>query len=442
LFGFRATLFSEGFVKTIVDWLEPYGVPLTGHLDQEEVVNPTGVSGDAIKFFEYQEIPGLDQIFQYGRGSCMYKLISSAAVNYDRHLVMTETYGATKNMPPANLYKEVMDQAVKGINMFVPHAVWYDSQGEKTMPPDLSPRDPKYGPELSRYNEYVGRIHLLLQKPGRTVADIAILYPIESLQATYHFHGPLDAYVGGVPSDRDNYMKIGEFLSFQLRRDFHYLHPEVLRDKCSFEASATLTLPNEINPNFYSTLVIPTMEVIELETLRKIHDFHKIGGKVICVGELPKNTVEPGEKARLTLLLFLQEIFGPEDNRNTHFINVDPTQPLEQVEQQFSLVLDATRADVQFSPEESLPKSSPTGSFMYLHRVLDGRDVYFFSNSTEQSVDTMVSLRGIKNKRFEFWNPHDGTIRKVESVQFNEGRTVIPLKLGPVDSLFLIAVGE
>ena len=447
LFGFRATLFSEGFVKTIVDWLEPYGVPLTGHLDQEEVVNPTGVSGDAIKFFEYQEIPGLDQIFQYGRGSCMYKLISSAAVNYDRHLVMTETYGATQNMPLDNLYKEVMDQAVKGINMFVPHAVWYDSQGERTMPPDLSPRDPKYGPELPKYNEYVGRIHLLLQKPGPTVADIAILYPIESLQATYHFHGPLDAYIGGVPADRDNYMRLGEFLSFQLRQDFHYLHPEILREKCKIEilagrvGSAVLTLPNEINPNSFKTLILPTMEVIGLETLRKVCDFHQAGGRVICVGELPKKAVEPGKEAEFREMM--EEIFAPAaGNWNGRFINVDPTQPLEQIEEQLSRLLDTPESKVRFSPRHSLPENSPTGSFTSMHRILDGRDVYFFSNSTEQSVETTVSLNGTKNRRFEFWNPHDGTIREAESVRFVGGRTTIPLKLAPVNSVFLVAAGE
>ena len=82
--GFRATLFSEGFVKTIAERLAKHGVPLTGHVDQEEIVNPVGLCGDLMKSFQYQPILGLDQVFKYGRGSRMYKLISSAANNYDR----------------------------------------------------------------------------------------------------------------------------------------------------------------------------------------------------------------------------------------------------------------------------------------------------------------------------------------------------------------------
>ena len=68
LFGLRAELFATGFVKTINDWCRDHSIELTGHVDQEEVVNPVGLCGDLIKAFKHQDIPGIDQIFQYGRG--------------------------------------------------------------------------------------------------------------------------------------------------------------------------------------------------------------------------------------------------------------------------------------------------------------------------------------------------------------------------------------
>lgn len=40
LFGMRAELFAEGFVKTLADWCARHGIELTGHMDQEEMVNP------------------------------------------------------------------------------------------------------------------------------------------------------------------------------------------------------------------------------------------------------------------------------------------------------------------------------------------------------------------------------------------------------------------
>ena len=130
------------------------------------------------------------------------KVVSSAAYNYDRPLVMTECYGGIKEMPVGNLYKEAMDQFAKGINLMVHHAVWYDS-AKIVFPPELPYESPIYGPELPSYNRYVGRLQRLLQH-GRHVADVGVLYPIATLQAGYRF-GVGKPYEGGViPPEADS----------------------------------------------------------------------------------------------------------------------------------------------------------------------------------------------------------------------------------------------
>ncbi|MHC4507293.1 MAG: glycosyl hydrolase, partial [Planctomycetota bacterium] len=179
LFGFRAELYATGFPKILNDWCRAHRIELTGHVDQEEVVNPVGLCGDLIKAFKHQDIPAIDQVFRYGRASKAYKIVSSAAYNYDRPLVLTECYGGIRNMPAANLYKEAMDQFAKGINAMVPHAVWYDP-GKVIFQPDLSPENATWGPRLDEYNRYVGRLQQMLQG-GRHVADVGVLYPIATL---------------------------------------------------------------------------------------------------------------------------------------------------------------------------------------------------------------------------------------------------------------------
>ena len=94
-------------------------------------------------------------------------------------------------------------------------------------------------------------------------------------------------------------------------------------------------------------------------------------------------------------------------------------------------------ADVAFANEGRLPKSSATGSFTYRHWIMDGRDVYFFSNSTDESIDTYVYLRRTFSK-LEWWNPHDGTITANPSAKYSGNHTFIPLQLQPVSSLFLV----
>jgi hypothetical protein len=41
LFGYRAALFSENFIKRLNDWCAAHYLQFGGHLDQEEPLNPT-----------------------------------------------------------------------------------------------------------------------------------------------------------------------------------------------------------------------------------------------------------------------------------------------------------------------------------------------------------------------------------------------------------------
>jgi hypothetical protein len=422
----------------------------------------------------------------------------------------------------------------------------------------------------------------------------------------------------------DNYMRIGEYLSLVLRRDFFYLHPETLQQRCTVipksekNPQALLRLNNKVNPVEFRTLILPSMNVIGLETLRKIHAFHQGGGNVVALGYLPKGAAEKGKDAEV--LDLLEKIFGkqalqvsrsdigkqalqsfrveassqwaeggysPEqafdgklDTRwnsldgdeggqwlkvlfpepveiamvvlcepydrvaqfqiqtfdaekndwvtqatgaqinqrqevtfpaiktkelrilfahpnqrsvsiseveifdgagwsllrrdrmrgmelshevmplcslstssggNGVTIHENPILPLSRSHRLLHSVLafgDVLRAsvlgfgDVHFTNDKSLPVGSPTGAFMYLHRIIHGRDVYFFTNSTEETVETTVLLRGSQQRRFSMWDPRDGSRVEVSRIEvkgtLGDAITAIPLKLGPVESRFLI----
>jgi len=295
MFGLRAELYSTGFPKTLNDWCREHKIQLTGHVDQEEVVNPVGLCGDLMKAFEHQDIPAIDQVFAYGRASKAYKLISSAACNYDRPLVLTECYGAIANLPVATLYKEAMDEFAKGINVMVPHAVWYNT-ARIAFPEDLSYRHPVYGPALPEYNRYIGRLQRMLQG-GRHVADSAVLYPIATLQAGYYF-GVGTPYGGGIIPKEADYMAVGELLALKVRRDFTFVHPEVLDGRCTVEG-ATLRLNNKVNAEQYRVVIIPGARVIHWNSLRRIKEFYDEGGKVIATTQLPDQSAEFGKDAEV-----------------------------------------------------------------------------------------------------------------------------------------------
>lgn len=309
LLGFRAELYAAGFPKTINDWCKAHHIQLTGHVDQEEIVNPVATCGDLMKAFKYQDIPAVDEIFHYGRSSEIYKVISSAANNYDRPIVATECYGAMRKMTVKNLYKEAMDQFAKGINLMEPHAVWYTDKVD--IQPDLSPTSAVFGSSLPAYNEYIGRLQSLLQG-GRHIADIGILYPIASLQGSYHF-GPGDPGMGGVIPAEADYLDIGEMLSTEIRRDFTFIHPEILDMKCTIRKDR-MQLMNEVNHEEFKIFIIPGSKTMLLSNLQKIQKFYDQGGIVIATSALPVHSAELGKDNEVQQIV--KAIFG-DDAYNT-----------------------------------------------------------------------------------------------------------------------------
>ncbi len=440
LFGFRAELYATGFPKVLNEWCAAHKIRLTGHVDQEEIVNPVGLCGDLIKAFQYQDMPGIDQIGGYGRASKAYKVVSSAANNYDRPLVVTECYGAM-NLAVPNLYREAMDQFAKGINFMVPHAVWYNSN-KVDCPPELSYRTRQYAEHLPDYNRYIGRLQRMLQG-GRHVADIAVLYPIATLQAGYYF-GPGKPYEGGVIPPEADYMDVGERLSLEVRRDFTFLHPEILAERCTIK-DAALLLNNKVNAERYQVVVIPGSRTISAATLNKIKAFYDQGGRVVATTRLPDIASEPGRSDEVRGM-----IAAMFDSSRKNPANADPG---------YRVKTNAAGGRAYFTPtpsaaslkavlDDALPVADVRlttdakiagGNLSYIHKVVDGRNVYFFANSSDTPVSTAVQLRGAL--KLECWNPHNGKVSPVEclvAVENGSSVTKASLVLPPIHSVFWV----
>jgi len=292
LFGFRTELYATAFPRVIQEWSTQHGIVATGHQDQEEVVNPVSVAGDLMKCFKHQDIPGVDKIGGNRPAERFYKVISSAAYNWDKALVMSETYGAMGDISWETIYHVAMEQYTKGVNQLIPHAVWYD-HGKVAFKPELSWRRDKYADGLRSYNTYMSRLNLMLQNHGRHVADIAVLYPIATLQAGHYLDGQLGHYRGGVAIPEADYVDVGELLATQVGRDCTFLHPEVLDEKCNVEGD-TLRLDNPVNFETYKLMIIPGHKTIYWSNLKKIKALYDNGGKVIATGTLPYKSAEFG----------------------------------------------------------------------------------------------------------------------------------------------------
>ena len=285
LHSFRSDLFASGYIKHVNQWSREHGVYATGHLDNEEILNAVGTSGDYMKAFKYLDAPGIDKIGGDRPTEEFYKLISSAAYNWDKHLVMSETYGDMGNISWNEMFGIAMEQYAKGINMLIPHAVWFNDKNV-TFLPELSLRNPVYADSLKTFNDYLTRLNVMLRNEGTWAGDIAVLYPIHSMQGDHYFEGPLDYYKGGVELDYLDYTKVGATLYDSLGHDFMYMHPEVLDEKCHVEG-ANLALNNTRQKADFSVLVVPAMNSISQSNLKKARDFARGGGVVLFTSQLP-----------------------------------------------------------------------------------------------------------------------------------------------------------
>lgn len=436
LFGFRTELYATGFPKRVQDWCSAHGIMATGHQDQEEVVNPVSVSGDLMKCFQHLEIPGIDKIGGDRPAERFYKVVSSAAFNWDRAFIMSETYGDMGDLSWDSMVRVAMDQYTKGINMLIPHAVWYDDS-KVTFKPELSWRSPVYAEGLPAFNTWLARLNVMLQNNAAHVADIAVLYPIATMQGSHYLDGPRGAYQGGVAVPEADYVTVGQLLAVDIGRDYTFLHPEVLADRCKVEGNR-LVLPNKMHPGRFSVMIVPGHKTIAWSSLKQIQSFFDQGGSVIATGTLPSKSAEFGKDREVVDAI--EAMFGKTDSaleggkitvrrndRGGHAIRLH-----ELTAKSLREALDATQTipDVSFAPGTSL---------RYIHKNADGRHVFYFANLNPELSGSTATLRG--HHQLEAWDPHTGGIRPLHAnhvTRDGNDMTEVRLELPHLKSVFLV----
>ncbi len=440
LFGFRAELYAKGFSKEVNDWSVAHGVWATGHQDQEEMLNQVSIAGDFIKSFKYLEVPGIDKIGGNRPAERFYKLTSSAAYNWDRTLVMSETYGAMgsfgdkKDLTWNQIFSIAMDQYAKGINMLIPHAVWYDVN-HVTYKPELSHRNPLYADSLKVFNTFLSRLNYVLQKEARHVADIAILYPIQSLQGDHYLDGPLGFYQGGVDIPFTDYVDVSNWITSYVGKDFTFIHPEILDEKCSV-IDGMLHLENEMNWEEYRILVIPSCKTISLSNLRKIKDFYEGGGSIVFTTRLPSIAVESGKNEDVVNLI--RSIFPNKESSQGIIYTSKKGGKALFISEPAAKNLRKSLAEISGDFDVDYPLNE---DLRYIHKVIKGQDIFYFANTGSESVNLPVSLRG--NMKLQSWDPHTGNITNIKSNTNIDSKTLkkstgANLNLKPFQSCFWV----
>jgi hypothetical protein len=446
-FNTRAELLAEGFPKLVADWNDKHGLKSTGHPPGNYDPTPIDMNADIFKFYRYTHIPLTDAIIDYQFGRDGHKLISSAADYYDRPVVSTEIYGAYKeaNFDSLILYRSMMDLFARGVNLVIPHGMWYNPE-KVSIPPLVSAYSKKIAPALPAYSNYVGRSSYMLQG-GRRVSEIGVMYPFEGLAGWFCFDNPDNIRQGFYVSPETDYQTVSNWLTNKIHRDFTFVHPELFLDDKYTLIDNKIKLNNNENFQTYNTMILTGSNIISPNTLEKLKQFYDNGGIIIATTQLPYKSTTIGSDQQV--IDMIQNIFGVDPLKQSSLINnVESTNKaegkaifipkptakiLEEVLDRFT-----PTADVRFI--NSNLKDTNIGQLNYIHKIKDGRHIYMFTNSTDQKVETEVYLKG--KLKLEVLNPHNGEMKKLKEIEYElNGKETITkqkLVLNPVSSVFWV----
>ncbi len=442
----RAELLAEGFPKLAAKWNEKHGLKSTGHPPGNYDPTPIDMNADIFKFYRYTQIPLTDCIIRYQFGQNGHKLISSAADYYDRPVVSTEIYGAFNDrdykFDSLMLYRPMFEMFTRGVNFVVPHGMWYNPENVY-IPPLVSPYNEELKSALPSYSKFVARACMLLQG-GRRVSEIGVMYPFEELAGHFVFDNTYGTRQGFYVSPETDYQDISGILSNDIRRDFTFVHPEFLLDEKYRIENGKLILNNAENYQQYNVMFLTGCKTISYKTLEKLKSFYKSGGTIVSTTQLPFKSSEMGEDQRVIDLV--KDIFGlnplkldttriqMHTSENAGIAMFIPKPDKDNIHE----VIDVSNiADVSFFPNPVL--KTDFGKFNYVHKVKEEQHIYFFTNSSDEEIETEVLLRG--KMKVEKWNPHNGEIVQLitnSTTNGNQDFTKCKLKLGAVSSVFWI----
>jgi len=440
LYGMRNELFAAGYPKTVQEWCAQRGIECSGHPANAYRPNPIQSLGDGILFYKYQGVPATDYIQFLGNGVDGFKVPASAADNFDRSMVSVEIYGVFKydRIDSDIMYRGGMQVYARGINYLIPNPVRFNAP---TPASDYSWRNPLIGPALPEFNRWAARCEPLL-RAGRHVADIAVLYPIDDMEARYAV-GMQPGRASKDPIPGTDYYDISRLLTGEVKRDFTFLHPETLTERCSVDG-AELVLNNTNCWARYRVVILPACRTIRADNLSKVRDFLRQGGRVIATTCLPERSSEFGRDADVQAMT--KEMFGT--GGKGIFVPAPDETTLRKALDGLAITWDVRLDNATDIPRTKVERGqSPTGGeyifgnreFAYIHRSVPGAEAYFFANSSVVDVAADVTLRG--KMKLELWNPHTGTIQAQEGTPAQENGEAVTrykLKLPAIHSAFVI----
>lgn len=287
--------FVDAYAGTLGRWSARHGLPLTGHMMEEQGLgSQTRAVGDVMRSLAQFQIPGIDMLCDRLEITTA-KQAQSVVNQYDHPGVMSELYGVTGWNYDFVGHKAQGDwQAAMGVTIRVPHLAWGSMAGEakRDYPASISDQSP-WWKEYRLIEDHFARINVVMSR-GRSLVRVGVIHPIESYWLSF---GPL----AETKRERE-----------RLEREFQELPEWLLGNLVDFDFLCEALLPEQasvsgrkfrVGAMSYEVIVVPALRTIRGTTVALLERFIRGGGQVVFAGAIPelvdaKPSVEPAHLAK------------------------------------------------------------------------------------------------------------------------------------------------
>ncbi len=275
-------LFVNAFARRIGQWCETHGCLFTGHiLWEDDLDGHTAYIGNAMRFYEYMQMPGIDLLTEHWTTYATAKQCTSIARQLGKKRRLSELYGCTGWDFPLFAHKSLGDwQYAMGINFRCHHLYWYSMEAEakRDYPASISEHSPWYKiyPALE---DHFARLGSVISQ-GEECRNILVIHPIESVWSVKYRISK--EWVPAVNELNQDFIKLSNTLLAN-NLDFDYADEELLAryfavsEKCLTVGHAD-----------YKAVVIPELKTIRQSTLNILKEFSAHGGAVFYLGTPPE----------------------------------------------------------------------------------------------------------------------------------------------------------
>lgn len=286
------TRFADAYAGTLARWCERHGLPLTGHMMEEQTItSQTRSVGEAMRSLARFHLPGIDMLcdrFELNTA----KQAQSVAHQFDRPGVLSELYGVTGWDYDFVGHKAQGDwQAALGVTTRAPHLAWVSMGGaaKRDFPASIHYQSPWHR-EYRLIEDHFARTAVVLAR-GRPRVRVAVVHPIESFWLCF---GPVASTRREREARERRHAELPEWLLGALI-DFDYLSEYLLAEQPGAADAAGFT----VGAMRYDAVVVPALRTIRGTTLARLERFAAAGGTVIFAGETPSLVdAQPSPRAR------------------------------------------------------------------------------------------------------------------------------------------------